>query len=538
MLLKSMRVHRASGQSRKSVGWAADVEGSSEEPAGGSAEGGGPATAGEDGGGSVALPSRAARPPTSLIRPGGMLHKCSGALFRGCLGGFDDREHTLPPVPPVPLEHRRSRTASFAGGAGRQLALSLGMRPHNMAEYPVSLNLLDADSQLPDYVLAASNQPPATNPGPLSSYEPAAFLTQPELLGVAGAPGLPKYDSLLVGASHSQACLFSCVRSPHLKSALLSAALWCGLWWIALCTGPPTTGGLNCVQEYPRAIRWDDDAWESWSYYCQTEPDFAASHGCCTCRHLFWGGTHAFLTALLVAILVLYMLESFFSHSHKWLKEAAKPAEGAAGASPIAGAHIEEVRQAAPQITFHLSTYHYETAHDKSSHVALDGKVYHRFRTRTDKVETHSVSAPYPFTWSRDVSPGSDAYGSWGYVPMTRVEFSQAVAFADHATRDHYLWHKREFIHYHSAKDVHFDFHVTVDIPGYRRHLLIDLFPGARPRWLTMAWFWVSTLLLLSLPYRLLFSLTAAKRRYVFIKEIKAAPQADQRSANHLSERQ
>lgn len=144
-------------------------------------------------------------------------------------------------------------------------------------------------------------------------------------------------------------------------------------------------------------------------------------------------------------------------------------------------------------------------------------------KSREERVNTHYASHGYAYSWVRDVSIQGEAHKGWpGRSLLCRIAFSKAYVFGDEYTRSHFEWMKSAFIAAHNL-DVHYDFHVAFDLPGFEPALLLELFPGARPKALNAGAFFLASVLLLTFPYRVWFSSIAKKRRYDYVKEIVVA---------------
>ena len=132
------------------------------------------------------------------------------------------------------------------------------------------------------------------------------------------------------------------------------------------------------------------------------------------------------------------------------------------------------------------------------------------------RVNTHAASHVYQYSWVRD--SGGDAYNRWPATLLAKVEFGKRWTFGDDYTRQHFGMYKRRFIRHH-RRDRHYDFSQDFELPEFRERLLVEMYPGAKPRHASTGWYWVANLLLLTWPCgrgavaRCLRLLSARRRR-------------------------
>ena len=137
-------------------------------------------------------------------------------------------------------------------------------------------------------------------------------------------------------------------------------------------------------------------------------------------------------------------------------------------------------------------------------------------RSKEVRVNTHAASHTYQYSWVRD--SGGDAYNRWPATLLAKVEFGKRWTFGDDYTRQHFGLYKRRFIRHH-RRDRHFDFSQDFELPEFRERLLVEMYPGAKPRHASTGWYWVANLLLLTWPCgrgavaRCLRLLSARRRR-------------------------
>ena len=118
---------------------------------------------------------------------------------------------------------------------------------------------------------------------------------------------------------------------------------------------------------------------------------------------------------------------------------------------------------------------------------------------------------------------GGDAYNRWPATLLAKVEFGKRWTFGDDYTRQHFGMYKRRFIRHH-RRDRHYDFSQDFELPEFRERLLVEMYPGAKPRHASTGWYWVANLLLLTWPYRVWLDSICQRRRYEYVKEIVTTP--------------
>ena len=99
--------------------------------------------------------------------------------------------------------------------------------------------------------------------------------------------------------------------------------------------------------------------------------------------------------------------------------------------------------------------------------------------------------------WRGVRDSGGDAYEHWPATLLAKVEFGKRWTFGDDYTRQHFGMYKRRFIRHH-RRDRHYDFSQDFELPEFRERLLVEMYPGAKPRHASTGWYWVANLLLLT----------------------------------------
>ena len=313
---------------------------------------------------------------------------------------------------------------------------------------------------------------PGVGVGKPSDDAPPAYVEQPALVPEGQtAEAVPVAEQIEAGAG----CGPGCGQSPHLKCLFLTVLILFIVVPLPFCNATWLYQG-KCA-----------DWWNMRSYGREEDASDNA----------FW------------ILLVCYLAECLcFSDTHKFLwnltrDSALKP-------------HIEQVKRSRPIIRLRIQCYHFETHHWWETVKDQHGRERRVRRSKEVRVNTHAASHVYQYSWVRD--SGGDAYNRWPATLLAKVEFGKRWTFGDDYTRQHFGMYKRRFIRHH-RRDRHFDFSQDFELPEFRERLLVEMFPGAKPRHASPGWYWVANLLLLTWPCgrgavaRCLRLLSARRRR-------------------------
>ena len=314
---------------------------------------------------------------------------------------------------------------------------------------------------------------------------PPAFHASPGLVPEGISVGLPVESNI---PEHGDGCWGGLLGSPHCKTLLLTIALLALIVPLPICNATFLAGPVGCGGTF-FTMRLDGDEGEQ--------------------------------TALriLPVLIVVYLFECGVSKTMRYLTHVREGAELVA--------HVESVRRSRPNITFHIQCYHFETRYwtEEVEKEDAEGNKYKETveKSREERVNTHHASHGYAYSWVRDVSIQGEAHKGWpGRSLLCQIAFTKAYVFGDEYTRSHFEWMKSAFISANNL-DTHYDFWIKFDLPGFESAMLMEMFPGARPKALNAGAFFLASLFLLSYPYRVWFSSIAKKRHYDYVKEIVVA---------------
>jgi len=192
---------------------------------------------------------------------------------------------------------------------------------------------------------------------------------------------------------------------------------------------------------------------------------------------------------LLLTTVILYIGEAACCSTRKYLSNTVTPK----GLEEL----LTKIRNSEPIITWHTECYHYRT------HVTYDSKG--RSTRSQTKVVTHRASRQFSYRSWMDETPetlskiASDAVQ---VAPYVKVKLSPCVKFANEATLQDYQDQQSQFLSFESRKDVHMDHHTTLEVDGLQPRILVSTTGlGAIPIF-ERNYFWLFTLLGLTVPYR------------------------------------
>lgn len=124
-------------------------------------------------------------------------------------------------------------------------------------------------------------------------------------------------------------------------------------------------------------------------------------------------------------------------------------------------------------------------------------------RTRTVKVVTRTTERTYePYYWEDISSPFPDL----GRTALTRLTFSKVYTFADAESAQHFEAEKANFISANNHYDKSFYVNENFNVSGYEDNVLACEDATARPSWLSVSCFALSTCFCCGVPFRMLFA--------------------------------
>jgi hypothetical protein len=171
---------------------------------------------------------------------------------------------------------------------------------------------------------------------------------------------------------------------------------------------------------------------------------------------------------------------------------------------------INENRNKAPKVTYHVQNYHYETKTRKQN-----GKTH----TERVRVNTHSAAQDYRYAEWIDISPDSSAVEYVKGQKLVRLDFSLKVDYTPQANQSficqEYYFKKANF------RDAHHDYRVSKAIPDMRENVLIFNSDANTLPWYTgRGTFWAFSMLGFSWLFRIIFVSNTKRVSYEYIKLI------------------
>ena len=130
--------------------------------------------------------------------------------------------------------------------------------------------------------------------------------------------------------------------------------------------------------------------------------------------------------------------------------------------------------------------------------------------------------AYYPFSSWQDNSEDITVLESLDDYPLTKLKCDKKWTFYDKVTESNYEDAKeyyKSINNLDTSKNLKVREEVVID--GYKSHILAERVAGVKPRFLSVGWFWVCSVLTLSALYRHWFDSICGHQTYTFVKEIR-----------------
>ncbi|GKY91212.1 hypothetical protein MPSEU_000093900 [Mayamaea pseudoterrestris] len=244
---------------------------------------------------------------------------------------------------------------------------------------------------------------------------------------------------------------------------------------------------------------------------------------------------------LLFVVWVIYMIESYTSSTRYYLSHKICTPDDIE-------LHLEQLRSEIPVVTWQVRCFHYEgyslprlsqifaiaRRRDKNdatgdeSETFIAGNSY--FSRLRRKVVTSKATGLYQIKHWQDKTVA----GVWkrapfftdASAPLIKLVLSKLLVLSDSKTRQEYMKQQSNFVSKHGQGDEFAEFSTSIHVPGFRRRLLA-VRPDATTRGSRMfrpVVFWIATLLLLTVPYRIWFSNYCDEVRVTILKETFVTP--------------
>jgi len=170
------------------------------------------------------------------------------------------------------------------------------------------------------------------------------------------------------------------------------------------------------------------------------------------------------------------------------------------------------MRCVAPIYWWTIQCYHYVTEHYRDANQNL--------RTRQRRVNTHFARGYFQYHFFMDKSlllPNLREYF------MTRMNFELNGNSGDLYTQNEYT-RQMEYFRCVNIRDTHHDFHQGISLPGLKPLMLCEAEPGARPVLMSANWYYIFSLLGVSLFFRMWMDSKTGKCIFYFQKEVFCRP--------------
>ncbi|KAG7351121.1 Tmem151 family protein [Nitzschia inconspicua] len=261
---------------------------------------------------------------------------------------------------------------------------------------------------------------------------------------------------------------------------------------------------------------------------------------------------------LVVLCILLYLLESYNCSTRRFLAHAIST-------SKELDDYLESLRQEPPIVTWKVKAFHYEYRRPfllprfiqslmrsllsiaSSSRIqkskepsAISPTMDYEYTLKhrhtspkpilTHKIITNEASATYQFGTCRD----DTMVGVWtramafrdkdDVAPFTKIALTKLLILADGRTREDYFQQQSNFFTKHGQGDEFAEFSTDIQVAGYRpRMLAVRPRKNRAARLFRLHFFWVFTLLGLTVPYRIWFKQHCDFVRVAVVKEISSA---------------
>jgi hypothetical protein len=207
---------------------------------------------------------------------------------------------------------------------------------------------------------------------------------------------------------------------------------------------------------------------------------------------------------LVIITAVIYLLESAFSHTSRYLWNASSQRE-------VLSVYEPRMRAEPLVITWTIQCYHYANR----THTTRTADGHTRTEHRRERVNTHAASVVYALNGCHDESPALQLSSH----DLAKIHFQLAWRWATPQAEAVYNMHKANFIQ-QNQRDTHYDFSAREELAGFQSHLLITRRPDSKPWWVNWGVFAAATLCGLSFVYRCMFSRVCGKLEHAFRKVV------------------
>lgn len=133
-------------------------------------------------------------------------------------------------------------------------------------------------------------------------------------------------------------------------------------------------------------------------------------------------------------------------------------------------------------------------------------------------VFTHRAAESYPFIEWED---GTLALSGTDLVPLTKLHLSKELGFLSDAGRHHMQASYDKFCA-ENRKDDFQAFSNTFYVPGFKERILCLKDEGKAPWWVGSCQYWIASVLLMNVPFRMFLDWSTGIVRHTIVKNIDA----------------
>lgn len=234
-------------------------------------------------------------------------------------------------------------------------------------------------------------------------------------------------------------------------------------------------------------------------------------------------------------VVIMYLLESYSSSTRQYLANAMDCPKDVER-------FLEDLRDQPPCVQWKVRCYHYEERtwlrilllkdvwkyisdlihgsdeENENADESLGPSIF------TRKVVTHQNETHYNVSQFHDDTVG----GLWKQAmasitvmtAFTKISLYKLLLFADKKTRVDYFQQQSRFIHQEGVKDEYAEFSTHVDVKGYKGKVLAVRQPHGVQKIFNIRYYWLFTLLGLTVPYRIKFGKYCDELRVAVVKEV------------------
>lgn len=222
-------------------------------------------------------------------------------------------------------------------------------------------------------------------------------------------------------------------------------------------------------------------------------------------------------TPLLLLCVLYYYLNSWWCDTLRTLSKRQSEYTTSTDTPPAVESQLEDLQAKVPYLAMTVECYHYE----------INTKVHSDFRkglidVRSERVVTFRESRFLPFARMTDHSAPLEIDNR--ICHFLKLYVRKSVSLGDEQTR-HAVENARSSILWDNHhRDQHITYYEEYVIDGYTPEIETQIDPSRRPPFYGKKWFWLFTLLGLTLPYRIYVDLQHHAQEYWIAKTVSVVP--------------